>query len=180
MLPVFWVGAPTPAAGPPLRRFLGSYDHASRQEILKTLGVAHILNVGAQVGLCVPGSPSRPGCLHAVSNPAPHALALPLMPPALPLASCPLQTVPSCQPLYKNSFHYHTVSASPPPFDECYAFLGEAWWGAGRRSAAALPVIGMRARLRAAVCSREPLLRSPRKPCPGPTSSPPSMCLLLP
>lgn len=38
----------------------------------------------------------------------------------------PLQTVPSCPPLYKNSFTYHTVSASPPPLDECYAFLGAA------------------------------------------------------
>ena len=26
--------------------FLGSYDHASRHEILRTLGIGHILNVG--------------------------------------------------------------------------------------------------------------------------------------
>ncbi len=43
----------------------------------------------------------------------------------------PVQTVPSQQPLYKNSFTYHTVSASPPPFDECYAFLGAALRGEG-------------------------------------------------
>ncbi|KAL4447664.1 hypothetical protein ABPG75_004883 [Micractinium tetrahymenae] len=65
--------------------FLGSYDHASRQEILKTLGVGYILN-----------------------------------------------TVPSCQALYKNSFIYHTVSGSPPPFDECYAFLDKVQRKEGR------------------------------------------------
>ncbi|EFN59990.1 hypothetical protein CHLNCDRAFT_13330, partial [Chlorella variabilis] len=79
--------APLPAVKPPSAfpseivpgfLFLGSYDHASRHEILKTLGIGNILN-----------------------------------------------TVPSCQALYKNSFTYHTVSASPPPLDECYCFLDE-------------------------------------------------------
>ncbi|EIE24230.1 phosphatases II [Coccomyxa subellipsoidea C-169] len=56
--------------------YLGSYDNASRSELLKTVGITHILN-----------------------------------------------TVPSCQPLYKNSFTYHTVSTSPPSFEECFEFL---------------------------------------------------------
>ena len=38
---------------------------------------------------------------------------------------CCVQTVPSCQTLYKNSFTYHTVSTSPPEFLECFDFLGE-------------------------------------------------------
>ena len=49
------------------------------------------------------------------------------MSPTLSLLSNHLvlpQTVPSCQALYRNSFAYHTVSASPPPLDECAAFLG--------------------------------------------------------
>lgn len=65
--------------------FLGSYDHASRHEILKTLGIGFILN-----------------------------------------------TVPSCQALYRNSFTYHTVSASPPPLDECVAFLDEVQHKGGK------------------------------------------------
>eukprot|EP00887_Chlorella_sp_A99_P003068 scaffold9.g3068.t1 len=56
--------------------FLGSYDHASRSELLKTLGIGNILN-----------------------------------------------TVPTCQNLYKNSFTYHTASSSPPPLEECFEFL---------------------------------------------------------
>lgn len=56
--------------------FLGTYDHASRAELLKTLGIGNILN-----------------------------------------------TVPSCQNLYKNSFNYLTVSATPPPLDECWSFI---------------------------------------------------------
>ena len=35
------------------------------------------------------------------------------------------QTVPSCQPLYRNSFTYHTVSTSPPNWEECFDFLGK-------------------------------------------------------
>jgi dual specificity MAP kinase phosphatase len=56
--------------------YQGSYDHASRSELLKTVGITHILN-----------------------------------------------TVPKCQVLYKNSFKYHTTQESPPPFEECFAFL---------------------------------------------------------
>ena len=36
-----------------------------------------------------------------------------------------VQTVPSCQTLYKNSFEYHTVAAAPPDFDECCGFMGQ-------------------------------------------------------
>ena len=36
-----------------------------------------------------------------------------------------VQTVPSCQTLYKNSFEYHTVVAAPPDFDECCGFIGQ-------------------------------------------------------
>ncbi|CAL8462216.1 g1747 [Coccomyxa elongata] len=56
--------------------YLGSYDNASRSELLKTVGITHILN-----------------------------------------------TVPSCQALYRNSFTYHTVSTAPPNFEECFNFL---------------------------------------------------------
>ncbi|KAK9821954.1 hypothetical protein WJX81_002268 [Elliptochloris bilobata] len=58
--------------------FLGSYDNASRTEVLKTLGITHVLN-----------------------------------------------TVPACPELYKNSFSYHTVRATPPDYQECFAFLDQ-------------------------------------------------------
>ncbi len=35
-----------------------------------------------------------------------------------------MQTVPTCQNLYKNSFHYHTVSSKPPDYNECFSYLG--------------------------------------------------------
>jgi len=35
-----------------------------------------------------------------------------------------VQTVPTCQNLYKNSFHYHTVSSKPPDYNECFSYLG--------------------------------------------------------
>jgi hypothetical protein len=61
------------------------------------------------------------------------------------------QTVTECQNLYKNSFLYHTASATPDapkqvPLDECVAFIGactapdatpRAQRAAGTRSAAA-------------------------------------------
>eukprot|EP00877_Chromochloris_zofingiensis_P013562 jgi/Chrzof1/845/Cz01g31050.t1 len=59
--------------------YLGSYDTASRQELLKAMNITHILN-----------------------------------------------TVPTCQALYKNTFTYHTVSSAPPEFEECFAFLDQA------------------------------------------------------
>lgn len=36
-----------------------------------------------------------------------------------------LQTVPTCQALYKNTFTYHTVEDAPPQFEECFKFLGK-------------------------------------------------------
>mmetsp|Transcript_17488 Transcript_17488/g.52573 ORF Transcript_17488/g.52573 Transcript_17488/m.52573 type:complete len:292 (-) Transcript_17488:88-963(-) len=56
--------------------YLGSYDTASRSEILKAMAITHILN-----------------------------------------------TVPTCQPLFKNTFQYRTVSSSPPDFKECFDFI---------------------------------------------------------
>ncbi|KAK9804083.1 hypothetical protein WJX73_004746 [Symbiochloris irregularis] len=58
------------------RLYLGSFDNASRVELLKAMGITHIL--------C---------CMS------------------------------SCQPLYKNSFVYHTVSSNPADFNECAQFL---------------------------------------------------------
>jgi len=59
--------------------YLGSYDTASRSELLKAMAITHILN-----------------------------------------------TVPSCQALFKNTFQYHTVSSTPPDFKECYEFIERA------------------------------------------------------
>ncbi|KAG1662084.1 hypothetical protein FOA52_006891 [Chlamydomonas sp. UWO 241] len=56
--------------------YLGSYDTASRSEILKAMAITHILN-----------------------------------------------TVPTCEALYKNTFQYHTVSSAPPHFQECIDFI---------------------------------------------------------
>ncbi|CAD5168217.1 unnamed protein product [Musa acuminata subsp. malaccensis] len=57
--------------------YLGSYDNASRREILKTLGITHVLN-----------------------------------------------TVPTCQNLYKNSFTYHCLQDNKSlQFDEANQFL---------------------------------------------------------
>jgi protein-tyrosine phosphatase len=38
-------------------------------------------------------------------------------------ASPHLQTVHTCPELYKNTFHYYTVKASPPDLDECHQFI---------------------------------------------------------
>ncbi|KAL7000001.1 Protein-tyrosine-phosphatase ibr5 [Sarracenia purpurea var. burkii] len=58
--------------------YLGSYDNASRSELLKTQGISRVLN-----------------------------------------------TVPSCQNLYKNSFTYHCLQdAKSLPFDDAIHFLG--------------------------------------------------------
>lgn len=60
----------------------------------------------------------------------PHQ-SLQLYPPTALLAVL-LQTVPTCQNLYKNSFEYYTVSATPPPLDECFQVLGALQMGQGR------------------------------------------------
>ena len=39
--------------------------------------------------------------------------------------SFPVQVVPRCQELYRNSFVYHTVQTSPPNFEDCFCFIGE-------------------------------------------------------
>ena len=140
---------PPPSAFPTLvvpdLLYLGSYDHAARAELLKAMGVKRILNVRlpaccgrARTRLWValtgdaraPGGPAR--CSHA------RAVA---------------QTVPDCQNLYKNSFLYHSASATPAapklvPLDECVAFIGActapaeppaAKLSAGTRKTAARP-----------------------------------------
>lgn len=82
--------------------YLGSYDNASRSELLKTVGITHILNVGVVLSVF-----RQPKYLQ-------NQTKLPDM-----------QTVPTCQNLYKNSFHYHTVSSKPPDFNECFSYLGK-------------------------------------------------------
>ncbi|CAL5227618.1 g10621 [Coccomyxa viridis] len=44
-----------------------------------------------------------------------------------------LNTVPSCQTLYKNSFEYHTVATAPPDFDECCSFIEKVRSEEGKR-----------------------------------------------
>ncbi|KAJ8422895.1 LOW QUALITY PROTEIN: hypothetical protein Cgig2_026416 [Carnegiea gigantea] len=62
--------------------YLGSYDNASRFELLKAQGISRILN-----------------------------------------------TVPSCQNLYRNSFVYHSLQDDKSlPFDDAIHFLGDLYW----------------------------------------------------
>eukprot|EP00882_Tetradesmus_deserticola_P019594 GHRQ01021100.1.p1 GENE.GHRQ01021100.1~~GHRQ01021100.1.p1 ORF type:complete len:171 (-),score=19.53 GHRQ01021100.1:412-924(-) len=82
--------------------YLGSYDTASRQELLKALGITHVLNVSCGQGF----------------------LSLDVRATLL-IRCCALQTVPTCPALYKNTFTYHTVELAPPEFDECFTFLGK-------------------------------------------------------
>jgi hypothetical protein len=42
--------------------YLGSYDHASRSELLKAMGIKRILNVRSARVLCVRGSEAAAGC----------------------------------------------------------------------------------------------------------------------
>lgn len=119
--------------------YLGSYDTASRQDLLKAMGITHVLNVSwagqgleHQQGPCCGAlgcqqdnqqqgdrAPWEAGCSggalgrgHDAPLTAPHMLPQ------------PLQTVPSCPALYKNTFTYHTVEHAPPEFEECFHFLG--------------------------------------------------------
>lgn len=84
--------------------YLGSYDTASRQELLKAMGISHILNVRPYI---VWQQLPALGCLCS-------------------LLLMPLQTVPTCPALYKNTFTYHTVADVPPRFEECFDFLGKS------------------------------------------------------
>lgn len=86
--------------------YLGSYDTASRQELLRSLNISHILNVSCSAeatSVLCSGSPAA----------ASYCCCCFL-----------LQTVPTCPALYKNTFVYHTVEDVPPKFEECFQFLG--------------------------------------------------------
>lgn len=181
--------------------FLGSYDHASRHEILKTLGIGFILNVRAGAGgaghslRVVAGGAA--GChliwahppqavWHRLPGIAPTPLTCLLSPPCrLP------QTVPSCQALYRNSFTYHTVSASPPPLDECVAFLGglclwlgllllvsDLWSGGVRCQLQCVPVFFSNVHTALSSLSLAGLVVPASGPAPPCTSAP--NCLALP
>lgn len=95
--------SPFPTEVVPDFLYVGSYDQASRAELLRAMGIKRILNVRA-----APRSPRRSSRL------------------------CP-QTVPGCQNLYRNTFLYHTASEVPAnsktvPLAECLAFLGAFGW----------------------------------------------------
>ncbi len=79
--------------------YLGSYDTASRSEMLKAMAITHILNVGH-----VMGDPMLESHIHDLSH-------------------SPAQTVPACTELYKNTFKYHTVTSTPVDFQECFDFI---------------------------------------------------------
>ncbi|MBA0653223.1 hypothetical protein Goklo_020423 [Gossypium klotzschianum] len=106
--------------------YLGSYDNASRSELLKTQGITRVLNVtpflfltllcsslldvvtakmhtdGRQVSKFV-------DCLYGISLRNLHSL---------------LQTVPACQNLYRNSFIYHCLQDDKIlQFDDAIQFL---------------------------------------------------------
>jgi len=106
--------------------YLGSYDTASRQELLKAMNMTHILNVSPPRS-AAPAVPSACAAIDSIDRPRAarrrgvSALLLLL-----------LQTVPNCQPLYKNTFIYHTVSTPQPDLGECFSFLGEAAGAGGR------------------------------------------------
>lgn len=95
--------------------YLGSYDTASRSEILKAMAITHILNVSLG-GHWVDTVPRR-SCTHLDTRRPKDGVLL-----SLPAQS---QTVPTCEALYKNTFQYHTVSCTPPDFQECFDFIGE-------------------------------------------------------
>jgi hypothetical protein len=120
--------------------YLGSYDTASRQELLKAMQITDILNVSGGRGrrarreilrsAHVPGKQrlqavgrggrgSTEGRRWRRQQRASVANGVDPRPPT----PSP-QTVPSCQPLFKNTFNYHTVSVAPPEFEECFEFLG--------------------------------------------------------
>lgn len=100
-----------PATIVPGYLYLGSYDTASRQDLLKAMGITHVLNVSAsgwiqaaQLLFCSSSQQQPDWSVHNL---------------------CCLQTVPSCPALYRNTFNYHTVSKNPPDFEECFGFLGK-------------------------------------------------------
>ncbi|KAL9316173.1 hypothetical protein ACSQ67_017174 [Phaseolus vulgaris] len=120
--------------------YLGSYDNASRSELLKTQGISRILNVWAQQ------SPSLDGLIaHMIFlvwkiwwkavlhlKPAyPNFLSVYFF--VTPSNNLFLQTVPSCQNLYKNSFIYHCLPDDKTlPFDEAIQFLARDLVGDNR------------------------------------------------
>jgi hypothetical protein len=82
--------------------YMGSYDTASRPELMKAMNITHMLNV----------------CNRMLS---PHTFMKTHLTPSL----LHIQTVLSCPALFKNTFTYHTVSTNPPDLGECFKFLGE-------------------------------------------------------
>ncbi|KAG6523057.1 hypothetical protein ZIOFF_020216 [Zingiber officinale] len=84
--------------------YLGSYDNASRGEILKALGITHILNDNCASLLII------------------DKVGLPNVVVLRPLHVA--KTVPACQNLYKNSFTYHCLKDDKIlQFDEAIQFL---------------------------------------------------------
>ena len=87
--------------------FVGSFDHASRADLMKTLGITHVVNVGITFTRGY-FNPIKPKFTHLLFH-----------------RSFFLQTVATCPCLYKNSFIYHKTpeDGCPPSFQECSAFI---------------------------------------------------------
>ncbi len=118
--------------------YVGSYDNASRDQIMQMVGITHILNVCCEhatmdgdatmlVVWCRSSSSSSSSSWFVVITCLTQLITSPNTSPTHPPTHHdPLshQCVPSCQVLFKNSFEYHTVSATPPPLQECFEFIG--------------------------------------------------------
>lgn len=118
--------------------YLGSYDTASRQDLLKAMGITHVLNVST-CSMLSAAAPQNPAVVteHGSAQPvlARHkscrsstcsCTQQDWLASLMFLTLHALQTVPTCPALYRNTFTYHTVEQAPPEFEECFNFLGEA------------------------------------------------------
>ncbi|WRX09701.1 Dual specificity phosphatase [Theobroma cacao] len=95
--------------------YLGSYDNASRSELLKTQGITRVLNV--YVLNIVNHKFRTKQTISFISS-----SLLDVMTAKMNIDGC--QTVPACQNLYKNSFTYHCLQDDKIlQFDDAIQFL---------------------------------------------------------
>ncbi|KAF3678351.1 Protein-tyrosine-phosphatase IBR5 [Capsicum annuum] len=91
--------------------YLGSYDNASRAELLKTLGISRILNIQLPIKENAKIAEINQAFIRVYAKIAEINQAF-------------IRTVPACQNLYKNSFTYHCLQDDRNlAFDDAIQFL---------------------------------------------------------